>query len=53
VIARPFITDVLNDGYSVTASLVVARDVWPISVGQWQCWSMTSWRQPVEMTRGR
>ena len=29
VIAHPFITDVLNDEYSITASLVVMRDVWP------------------------
>jgi len=26
----------------ITASLVVVRDVWPISIGHKQCWSMTS-----------
>jgi len=34
VIDHPFITDKLNDGHcSLTTSLVVVRDVWPISVG--------------------
>jgi len=33
VIDHPFITDVLNDGRSLTASLVVVRGVWPIIMG--------------------
>jgi len=33
VIVHSFITEVLNDGHSITASIGVVRDVWPIGVG--------------------
>jgi len=40
VIVRLFIIGVLNDEHTTTATLVVVRDVWPISFGHWQYWSM-------------
>jgi len=45
VIDHPLITDILNDGH-VTASLVVVRDVWPVSVSvDWWRRSINQWEK--------